>query len=159
MYGGGRDAGTIGLDAVDHQRHAVGAGGIVIQKSRHGGDVILIEDRNAVESVAVDGIGILVFRCFSADDRNIDPGRDCNVFGFDRDRHDHAKRNESFGRNQGRNPSIAKSVCVKFQRELARRDVVEVESPDSIGRGSGEDLAFASQQGHLRLSDSGGRRV
>ena len=61
LNGGGSHAGSVGLDAVDDQRDAVGSGGVVVEEAGHGGDVVLIEDRDAVERVAVDGVGVLVF--------------------------------------------------------------------------------------------------
>src|ERR1700756_5858539 len=74
LHCGGRDAGTVGFDPIYYQGHAVGAGGVVVQESGHRGDVILIKDGNAVESVTVYGVGILVFGSLSADNRDVNPG-------------------------------------------------------------------------------------
>ncbi len=62
----GSDARAVGFDTVYDQRDAVGRGGVVIKKAGERGDVILVEDRDAIKSVAVKGVCALVFRGFGA---------------------------------------------------------------------------------------------
>ncbi len=52
------DAWAVRFDAVDDKRHAAGGDGVVAEETREQGDVIEIEDGNAVESVTRDAVGI-----------------------------------------------------------------------------------------------------
>jgi len=61
LNGGRSDAGSVGFDAVDDQRGAVGGRDIVVEEARERGDVVLVEDGNAIEGVAFEGVGALVF--------------------------------------------------------------------------------------------------
>jgi hypothetical protein len=69
LDGGGGDARAVGLDAIHDQGDAIGADGVVIEKAGEQGDVILIEDRNTVESFAIDIVvrGDLMSRVFGVD--------------------------------------------------------------------------------------------
>lgn len=66
----GSDARTVGFDAVYDERDAVGGCGVVVEEAGKGGDVVLVEDRNAIKSVAFKGVCALVFRGFGADLRS-----------------------------------------------------------------------------------------
>src|SRR6266849_6644057 len=90
LHSRGSDARAVGLNAVYHKCDAVGSGGVVVEKTRHGGDVVLIEDGNAVESVAVDGVDILVGGIFCADAGYAVSGSDGYRFVGNRDLHGHA---------------------------------------------------------------------
>src|ERR1700739_2104409 len=70
LNGGRSCAGSVSFDAVVNQRDAVGGGGVVVEEARKRGDVILVEDRDAIKSVAFEGVGALVFRSFRADLRS-----------------------------------------------------------------------------------------
>jgi len=61
LNGGRSDAGSVGFDAVDDQRDAVGGGGVVVEEARERGDVVLVKNRDAIKGVAFEGVGALVF--------------------------------------------------------------------------------------------------
>src|ERR1700736_60267 len=72
LDGRGSNAGSVGLDAIDHERDPVGSGRIIVKKAGYSRDVVLVEDGDAVERVAIDEVGVLVFRTLGTDegDRN-----------------------------------------------------------------------------------------
>ena len=61
LNGGGSNAGSVGFDAVDDQRDAVGGGGVVGEEARERGYVVLAKDRDAIKGVAFEGVGAFGF--------------------------------------------------------------------------------------------------
>ncbi len=89
----GSDARAVGFDAVYDQRDAVGRGGVVIKKAGERGDVILVEDRDAIKSVPGKGVCALVFRGFGAHLRSGIGGAHGDGFGLRSECQGDANRN------------------------------------------------------------------
>src|SRR3984893_17447513 len=70
LDGRGSNAGSVGLDAIDHERDPVGSRRIIVKKAGHTRDVVLVEYGDAVERVAIDDGGVLVFRTLGTDEGN-----------------------------------------------------------------------------------------
>src|SRR6202790_1839205 len=148
-----RYARSIGLDSVYHQRDAAGAGCIVVQESRHGRDVVLIENGYAIQSVAIDGVGVLVVGGLRSDDWHIDPGRHRDAFGLDGNWHHNAEGRESFTGDRCRDAGVAKTFRMKLQRVLSGDNAIEAEGANRVGRTVRKDLAVVSNQAGLRLGN------
>src|SRR6202163_2405197 len=129
-----RYARSIGLDSVYHQRDAAGAGCIVVQESRHGRDVVLIENGYAIQSVAIDGVSVLVVGGLRSDDWHIAPGRHRDAFGLDGNWHHNAEGRESFTGDRCRDAGVAKTFRMKLQRVLSGDNAIEAEGANRVGR-------------------------
>ena len=84
LDGRGSNAGSVGLDAIDHERDPVGSRRIIVKKAGHSRDVILVEDGDAVERVAIDEGGVLVFRTLGTDEGDRNSGSDGDRFASNR---------------------------------------------------------------------------
>src|SRR5206468_1744222 len=67
LDGGRRDTRPVGFDAVDDQRDAVSGDGVVVQKAGECGDVVLIENGNAIEGGTFESVGALILRRVGGD--------------------------------------------------------------------------------------------
>lgn len=127
LNSGWSHAGSIRLNAVHHQRNAVGSSGIVIKEARHGRDVVLIEDRDAVECVAIDGVRVLVLGALDADERCGISGSDRDAFVKNRDLHGDTDRSLTFRRQVYVDAGWAKTLSLEIQNVVATIEMVEAE--------------------------------
>ncbi len=159
LNGGGSDAGSVGLNAVDDERDAVGSGGVVVEEAGHGGDVVLIEDGYAVERVAVDGIGVLVFGTLGAHERRGISGGDSDGFVRNRNLQGEADRGLTFVGYGGLDADVTETLGVKVEGVVAGRNVVEAERTGAVSSDLSEELAVRGKERHLRFGDRRSRGV
>src|SRR6266849_5392453 len=155
----GSHARTVGLDAIDDERDAVGSGRIVVQKARHGRDVVLIEDGYAVERVAVDDVRVLVIGALGSDQRHGISGGDRNVFGRNRDLHDDANCSLTLAGQAGVDAGVAESLGMKLESVIAGRDIVEPERAGVVRDRLSNRFTVGADQRHFSLGDRGPRGV
>ena len=159
LNGGSRDAGSVGLDAVHHQRDTVGSDGVVVEEARHGGDVVLIEDGNAVERIAIDGGGILVGGIVGADGGRRVSGGDGDAFVENRDLHGDANGTLTLTGQAYFDAGFAEAFSLKVERVVSRSDVIETESARAIRDGLYEQLVIRREERNFRISDGGSRGI
>src|SRR5438445_793198 len=83
LDGGRRDTRPVGFDAVDDQRDAVGGDGVVVQEPGERGDVVLIENGNAIKGGTFESVGTLILRRVGGDLRgSIGSANDGDGFGL-----------------------------------------------------------------------------
>src|ERR1039458_7790592 len=153
LNGGGSDAGSVGLDAVDDERDAVGPGGVVVEEARHGGDVVLIEDGYAVEGVAVDGICVLVFGTLSAQERCGISSGDGDGFVGNRNLQGEADGGLTFGADGGADAVVTETLGVKVQSVVTGWNVVEAKRAGAVSSDLSEGRAVRGEERHLRGGD------
>src|SRR3982074_223857 len=149
LDGRGSNAGSVGLDAIDHERDPVGSCRIVVKKAGHSRDVVLVEDGDAVERVAVDEVGVLVFRSLGTDDGNRNSGSDGDGFAFNRNLQSHAKGRLAPGCQGCVEAGVAETFGVKLQDVIAGSNVVEMEGPDAVGDRLGDSFITRGKQRYL----------
>ena len=71
LDGGGGNAGAVDFHAVDDERDAVGAGGVVGKEAREGADVVHVEDGEVIEVSTIDSVGGLVVGGFDGELRGV----------------------------------------------------------------------------------------
>jgi len=158
LDGRGSNAGSVGLDAIDHERDPVGSRRIIVKKAGHSRDVILVEDRDAVKRVAIDEVGVLVFRTLSADEGGRNSGSDGDRFIWNRNLQSHAKGRLTPGCHGCVDAGIKETFGVKLEDVIAGRNVVEMERPGAVGARLGGSLITRGKQRYLSLgySSAGG---
>src|SRR6266481_8522592 len=75
---GSGNAGAVGLDAVDYKRYTAGGDGVVAEEAGEEGDVVEIEDRDAIEGVAGNVIGVEIFGGVGGSLRDVFIGSDAH---------------------------------------------------------------------------------
>src|ERR1017187_7896636 len=159
LDGGGSNAGPIRFDAVHDERDAVGSSSVVVEEAGHGCNVGLIKDGDAVERVAVDGAGVLVFGTLGADEGCGISGGDGDGFVGNRDLQDDANGGLTSGGPAYVDASVTETLGVKVEHVVAGYDVVEAERA-RIVRGHFSELFVAGgEERHVRLGDSRARGV
>ncbi len=159
LDGGGSDTGSIGLDAVDDECDPVGSGSVVVEEAGHGGDVILIEDRDAVERVAVDGVGVLVFRTLGADEGGRSPGSNGDGFVGNCDLKDDSNGNLRLGVQACVDAGVTETLSVELERVVAGCELIEVERTGGVRGCLSKRFAVRGQERHLRIGDRSARGV
>ena len=116
------------LKAVDHQGDPVCAGGAVVEKPGHRGDVILIKYGHTVEGVAVDRIRTLILASLGADNRCLFRS---DIYGLvlHCNRHHHAQIRDQPGPDNSVGFRFLKSRSLYVDRVSADGYVVESKHP------------------------------
>src|ERR1700704_3388457 len=89
--------------------------------------------RDMVERVAIDEVGVLVFRSLGTDDGDRNSGSDGDGFAFNRNLQSHAKGRLAPGCQGCVDAGVAETFGVKLQDVIAGCNVVETEKPDAVG--------------------------
>src|SRR6202165_2340251 len=158
LDGRGGTAGSVGLDAIDHERDSVGSRRIIVKKAGHSRDVVLVEDGDAVERVAIDEVGVLVFRTLGTDEGDRNSGSDGDRFASNRNLQSHAKGGPAPGCQGCVDAGVAETFGVKLEDVIAGCNVVEMERPGAVGGRLGDSFITRGKQRYLSLgySSTGG---
>ena len=159
LHSGRSDARTVRLDSIDYQRNSVGPDRAVVQKPRHGRDVVLIEYRYAVKRVAVDGVRILIFGDLCADQRHGVARGHGDVFGLHRDRQSDSQQVLPLGPELGFQRQIAKTLCLELESVISRRKIFEAEQSSPIRVLPRDQFGIGIEKGHLGTRNGGSRWI
>src|ERR1700674_523928 len=149
LDGRGSNAGYVGLDAIDHERDPVGSCRIIVKKAGHSRDVVLVEDRDAVERVAIDEVCVLVFPTLGTDEGDRNSSSDGDRFACNRNLQSHAKGRLAPGCQGCVDAGVAETFGVKLQDVIAGCNVVEMERPDAVGDRLGDSFITRGKQRYL----------
>src|SRR5258708_410917 len=148
------NAWSVGLDAIDHERDPVGSRRIIVKKAGHRRDVVLVEDGDAVERVAIDEVGVLVFRTLGTDEGDRNSGGDGDRFAWNRNLQSHAKGRLAPGCQGCVDAGVAEAFGVKLEDVLTGCNVVEMERPGAVSGRLGDNFITRGKERYLSLGYS-----
>jgi hypothetical protein len=124
----GRNTRPVGLQAVNYERDATGRNRVVAKEARDKGDVVLVEDRNTVQSIAIDVVRASIFGDICGHLGRI-VWADVDCLTQRRDRKGDAKRRNGFRTEDHFRGGVFESTGADGQLVSARGEISKPESP------------------------------
>src|SRR6266481_2340982 len=132
---GSGNAGAVGLDTVDDKRYTAGGDGVVAEEAGEEGDVVEIEDGDAIEGVAGHVVGVEIFGGVGGSLRDVFIGSDAHNLTDRGDGQRDMQRSERLCAYSDINQAVLKPGGVNAETILAVGQVVEEKVADAVGSG------------------------
>src|SRR5258708_23643844 len=133
LHRGRRHSWPVGLNAVNNERYAVCTRRVVVEKTRHGGDVILVKHWDAVERIAVYRVRILILRGLRADQGDGNSCRNRHILSGNGDLKSDPQRSLPLRGERDLDPHISESLGMQVEPIAARRHAIEAEPTGMVG--------------------------